>query len=57
MGSYDGKTGVASGPVVDLFHEGTVLRESEHDIIDQYDGTVRKDKAISIVLQICFSLS
>ena len=42
MASYDGKTGVGGGAVVDLLHEGTVLRESE--IIDQLEATVRSDQ-------------
>ena len=44
MASYDGKTGVGGGAVVDLLHEGTVLRESESEIIDQLEATVRSDK-------------
>ena len=44
MASYDGKTGVGGGAVVDLLHEGTVLRESEGEIIDQLEATVRSDK-------------
>ena len=45
MGTYDGKTGgVGGGAMVDLLHEGTVLRESENEIIDQFEGTVRTDR-------------
>lgn len=44
MASFDGKTGVGGGAVVDLLHEGTVLRESESEIIDQLEATVRSDK-------------
>ena len=44
MASYDGKTGVGGGAVVDLLHEGTVLRESEGEIIDQLEATVRSDE-------------
>ena len=42
MGSFGDKTG-AGGAVVDLLHEGTVLRESENAIIDQLDVTVRTE--------------
>ena len=44
MASYDGKTGVGGGAVVDLLHEGTVLRESESEIIDQLEATVRTEE-------------
>ena len=54
MGSYDGKTGgVGGGAMVDLLHEGTVLRESENEIIDQFEGTVRKTDRLKNEIPIC----
>ena len=57
MGTYDGKTGgVGGGAMVDLLHEGTVLRESESEIIDQLEATVRSDKNLwRVVVHISLS--
>ena len=40
----DDKTGGGGGAVVDLIHQGTVLRESENEIIDQIAAVRRKRK-------------
>ena len=44
----ESKAGVGGGTMVDLLHEGTVLRESEIPI-DHPDATVRTEQRIRII--------
>ena len=50
----DDKTGGGGGAVVDLIHQGTVLRESENEIIDQIAAVRRRKRKSALPFLLFF---